>query len=228
VMAQPAVITQPVSFAPAAPSVPSVQPAPQPARAPSSPIVTPARPLHEQQANELNREPTGDQDRRLAVAFEASQDLYFLATPVDGLEFAVKLLSDLVPCEAVSGCVYDINTDEFRFVALTGPGGTERRAEAVPSTEGLLAAAVRSGKDTFVASDVENDPRYDPAVDGRVGLTVDTLAYLPLIKGDNQLGILQLINRKNRTGFSDADMAVAGYLASQVADFLQSRRGGRR
>ncbi|MFT3922565.1 MAG: GAF domain-containing protein [Myxococcales bacterium] len=172
--------------------------------------------------------PPAIKNRRLAIAFEASQDLYFLGTPVEGLEFAVKLLSDLVPCDAVSACIYDINTDEFRFVALTGPGGSERRAEAVPSTEGLLAAAVRAGKDTFVASNVENDPRYDPAVDGRVGLTVDTIAYLLLQKGDNLLGILQLINRRNRTGFTDADMAVAGYLSSQVAEFLQARRGGRR
>ena len=116
------------------------QVAPRHARAPAplTPIVTPRR------LRRVRSEPTGDQDRRLAIAFEASQDLYFMATPVEGLEFAVKLLADLVPCEAASGCIYDINTDEFRFVALTGPGATERRAEAVPSTEGLLAAAVRS------------------------------------------------------------------------------------
>ncbi len=200
---------------------------PPPATARASALVTPAQGLAN--INEFGAEPTGDQDRRLAVAFEASQDLYFLATPVEGLEFAVKLLSDLVPSEAASACIYDINTDEFRFVALSGPGATERRAEAVPSSEGLLAAAVRSGKDTFIATDVENDPRYDPAVDGRVGLSVETLAYLPLQKGDNLLGLLQLINRKGRPNFSEADMAVAGYLASQLAEFLQSKRaGGRR
>ena len=189
-------------------------------------MLTPARGLSE--TNEFGTEPTGDQDRRLAIAFEACQDLYFMATPVEGLEFAVKLLGDSVPCEAASGCVYDINTDEFRFVAVTGPGATERRAEAVPSSEGLLAAAVRAGRDSFVVSNVESDSRYDPAVDGRVGLMVDTLAYLPLQKRENLLGILQLINRKSRAGFSDADMAIAGYLASQVADFLQSRRTGNR
>jgi hypothetical protein len=171
-----------------------------------------------------SREPTGDQDRRLAVAFETAQDLYFLATPVDGLEFAVKLLGELVPCEAVGGAIYDINADVFRFVAVSGPGAAELRAEAVPSSAGLLAAAVRSGRESLVVNELEGDARFDAAADGRVGLEARSLAYLPLQKKDHLLGMLQLINRHGDRGFSEADIAVASYVAGQLADFLQARR----
>jgi GAF domain-containing protein len=185
-----------------------------------------ARSAVREQIKELERDPTGDQDRRLAIAFEACQDLYFVGTPLEALELAVKLLGDLVPCEAVSGCLYDINTDEFRFVALSGAGALERRAEAVPSSAGLLSAAVRSGRESFVVNAVEGDARYDAAIDGRIGLAVTNLAYLPLQKSDHLLGILQLLNRQGRQGFGEADMAVAGYVAAQVAEFLSTRRGG--
>jgi hypothetical protein len=217
--AAPVAFSPPVAFAP--PRQERNSPVPQ--GAPQSPLVTPMQPLPAA-PSEADREPTGDQDRRLAVAFEASQDLYFLGTPLEALEFAVKLLGDLIPSEAASGCLYDINTDEFRFVALTGPGAVERRAEAVPSTAGLLSAAVRSQRESFVIADAESDPRYDPGVDGRIGLTASNLAYLPLQRKDQLLGMLQLINRQSRQGFSEADMAVAAYIAAQVGEFLAARR----
>jgi hypothetical protein len=61
-------------------------------------------------------------------------------------------------------------------------------------------------------------------------LSGKSLAYFPLQKSDHLLGMLQLINRANDKGFTDADVAVASYIASQVAEFLQARRAaaGRR
>lgn len=171
------------------------------------------------------RDPTGDQDKRLAIAFEATQDLYFLATPADGLDFAVKLLQELVPCEAASGCLYDINTDEFRFVAVTGPGAVERRAVAIKSSSGLFAAAMRSGRDTLIVPDVMNEGRFEQESDGRGDLAVHNMAFLVLQKGNHLLGMLQLINRQSPRGFSESDMAVASYVADQVTEFLREKRG---
>ncbi len=235
----PSVLPQPLSAPPQAPSVlpqPDLSWLPAPS-ASSSPIpvaavVTAAQipphtntaPPAPQPVEEPTRDPTGDQDRRLAIAFEACQEVYFLNTPLQALDFAVKLLGDLVPAEAASGCIYDINTDEFRFVSVTGPGASERRAEAIPSSAGLLSAAVRSGRDSLVSNDILDDARYDAAVDGRVGIDAASIAYLPLQRKDRLLGMLQLINRQSRTGFSEADMAIASYVASQIAEFLHARR----
>ena len=171
------------------------------------------------------RDQTGDQDKRLAIAFEASQDLYFLATPAEGLDFAVKLLHELVPCEAISGCLYDINTDEFRFVAVSGVGAEERRAAAVRSTVGLFSVAVRSGLDSLVVRDVAEEPRYDPVTDGRTGIVARDMAFFALHKGDHLLGMLQLINRRDARGFTEGDLAVASYVAHQATEFLRSKRG---
>lgn len=171
------------------------------------------------------RESTGEQDLRLTVAFEAVQDLYFLATPADGLDFAVKLLAELVPSEAISGCIYDINTDEFRFVALTGEGASNRRAAAVRSTQGLFGAAAHSGLDNLIIPDVMNDPRFDPEVDGRQDMAIRNMAFFVLHKADQLFGMLQLINRDSGKVFSDADVAVASYVANQMTTFLREKRG---
>jgi GAF domain-containing protein len=171
------------------------------------------------------RDATGEQDLRLAVAFEAAQDLYFLKTPADGLDFAVKLLGELIPSEAVSGCIYDINTDEFRFVAVAGTGATERRAAAVRGNVGLFAAAARSGVDTLIVPDLANEPRYDPDIDGRTDLLASNMAFFVLHRAGQLFGMLQIINREGPKGFREGDIAVGSYVANQVTAFLREKRG---
>ncbi|HEX5658714.1 MAG TPA: GAF domain-containing protein [Polyangiales bacterium] len=167
---------------------------------------------------------TGEVDGRLAQAFEALPDLYFLPTPVAGLEFATQLLSRLVPCEAMSVCLYDINTDEFRFVAVGGPGANERRASAVPSQAGLFGAAKWSVEDALLINDVASDARYQPAIDGRSELEILNLAYVPLRHGSQLLGMMQLINRGGDRGFTKSDVAVLHYVSNQLGEFLATRR----
>ncbi len=202
----------------AASAIETPKPVAQPAPAPSAAMATPAP--HEPFRP---REATGEQDRRLAHAFEAAQDLYFLGSAADGLDFGVKLLSELIACEAVAGCLYDINTNELRFVALTGPGAEERKAQGVSASTGILGAAAQSTEDVLSVPDVALDSRYDAAVDGRSGLEVRNMAVFPMRTGDTLLGVMQLINRERRA-FTDGDLAVAAYVAKQVGEFLQSKR----
>ncbi len=219
-----------VTAAPPAPPARAVPQAPapaRPARAPSDALFTPLQAHAGRDSWPPSggaREATGDHDRRLAVAFEAVQDLYFLGSAAEAMDFGVKLLSELVPCQAVTGCIYDINTNELRFVALTGPGADERRAGAITASAGLLGVGAFSTKESLLVTDVPNDPRFDPDADGRVGVSPRTMLLLPLHKAENVLGVVQLINRIQGAGFNAADAAVGVYVAGQLADFLQSKR----
>ncbi|HEY6878983.1 MAG TPA: GAF domain-containing protein [Polyangiales bacterium] len=211
-------------------SAPAMEP-PQPAVVHTPPPSAPARRAEappsfstaHRTARELHDD-TGEVDGRLATAFEALPDLYFLPTPVAGLEFAIQLISRLVPCEAISACLYDINTDEFRFVAVVGPGASERRASAIPSQVGLFGAAKRSLADALVIPKVSEDRRYEPAVDGRSDLEMLDLAYVPLRRNGQLLGMMQLINSAGDRGFTPADVAVLHYLTNQLSEFVATRR----
>ena len=167
----------------------------------------------------------GDLDARLASAFEAMHDLHFADTPRAALELSVGLLERLVPCEALSGCLYDLDTDELRFVSLTGVGAPERQASAVPASEGLIGAALSMGDEVVVVQQAARNARFDAAIDGRLGLEVDDLAYVPLRQHGQVFGMLQLINRSAAGGFSEADVAVLSYVAGQLSRFFAQRRG---
>ncbi|MET0287127.1 MAG: GAF domain-containing protein [Polyangiales bacterium] len=243
-VAVPPAVTAPVAPAPVAPT-PEVAPPPveTPPTAPAFPWMNaplpPSQPTPSagpvelppafQSASQTGghktpRDDTGEVDNRLAQAFEALPDLYFLPTPVAGLEFATQLIARIVPCEAISVCLYDINTDEFRFVAVGGPGANERRASAVPSQAGLFGAAKWTLEDAMIIPNVAEDARYQPAVDGRGELEMLNLAYVPLRHGTQLLGMVQLINRGGDRGFTKSDVAVLNYVANQLGEFLASRR----
>jgi GAF domain-containing protein len=159
---------------------------------------------------------------RLATAFEAITDLYMLTTPLSGLQFTVELLGRLVPCEAISGCLYDVETDEFRFVALSGAGAVERKASAVRASAGLFGAAQR--REALLVSDVAEEPRYNAAIDGRPLLHVRNVAYVRVRHQGQLLGMLQLINAAAPTGFAQSDVPVLTYIAAQLGEFLANCR----
>lgn len=167
------------------------------------------------------QEPTDD---RLHDVFEALHELSHLATPADGLDFALKLLERMVPSQAISACLYDINTDEFRFVALSGTGADAMQGHAAPRTAGLLGIAVRAEDHASVFSNARDRPEFDPGVDGRPGLEPHHIVYRPLVHEGHLMGMLQLVNRAGRDGFSPQDVELVEYLARRLAAFLQESR----
>jgi hypothetical protein len=216
----PSASVSPPVNAPAGPSsaqqpAPSVPPSPAGApaaapdlAAPRARVATPAPAAH---------------DDRLAHAFEACQDLFFLQSSAEGLEFVVRLLGDTVPCEASAAALYDINTDEWRFVAVEGPGAEARKGEAVPARVGLSGLAGQSEQPLLVDA-VESDARFDPGVDGRVDLQVRNLLLQGVFHEGRLLGLLQLVNRRGQPQFARADANVVTYVARQLGQFLHQQR----
>lgn len=218
-----AVIARPFSAMRAPAPAPTPQPAPvvpQPAAAlPQSPAVKPRGPENEL-GSRRRRTATDEHDARLAKAFEACQDLFFLGSAAEALDFTTRLLMELVPSEAVSGCLYDINTDEFRFVSVHGPGADVRQGEAVPADVGIMGVAAHAHAGPVRVADARRDPRYDPGVDGRVGVEILDICYLPLEHQGRLLGIVQTINRQPAPGFTDKDIDLFTYVGKQASEFL--------
>lgn len=231
---QPPVAAEP-SAPPSEPPLPiapvSIEPRPvepvrvAPASQPPMQIAEPRIEVKPEPKYRQKRTTTDEHDARLAHAFEAGQDLLFLTTPVEGLDFVVKLLGELVPCEAVSACLYDIDTDEFRFVSMSGPGSDERRGEAVPRAMGIMGAVAEMHDSAALRlTQPVSDPRFDPGVDGRVGLEPRDVLYQPVTHHGLLLGVLQLLNRASGRGFSESDADLVAYVARQAGEFLHQAR----
>ena len=134
------------------------------------------------------------------------------------------MLEDLVPARAFSACLYDINSDELRFVALSGPGSDERKGVGVPRLAGLLGAAAVAQGQALLVDDVDEDPRFDPGVDGRVGLEPRTMAAVAVTHEGRLLGVLQAIDRRTAPRFDPTDANVMAYVAEKLGEFLHVAR----
>lgn len=165
----------------------------------------------------------GDHDDRLALVFEELHELPHLRTAAEGLDFVIRLLAQTVPTAAASACLYDINTDELRFVAATGPGADALRGTAISRSLGLLGHACHIEGRPLVVSDVRAHPNYNAASDAREGLEVSDMLLRAVVREGHLLGLLQLVNRQTGA-FSSNDVAVVNYVAEQLAEFLHSVR----
>lgn len=162
--------------------------------------------------------PTED---RLGAAFEACHDLLFLQNRAEALEFAVRLLEELVPSEALGAFLLDVNTDELRAVAARGTGASERRGRAYSSSTGLLGAAGSlAERAVLVLADAPADPRYDEQVDGVPGMDVRALLYRPLIHGGRLFGVLQLAKGITGGVFRESDCEIVDYVGQQLSAFV--------
>lgn len=189
------------------------------------------RPLERMKPRDPSRPPpparkrvsTDEQDARLADAFEACQDLLFVATPFEAVEFVIKLLEQLIPAEAATGTLYDIDDDVFRTVVATGVASEGLKGRSHSSTKGLYGAASRLVGAALRIDDVAADGRLD-ASEGRSGLDARSALYIPLNHNNRLLGMIQLINRNNRDAFTPSDGDLAVYIGGQLAQFLFKAR----
>lgn len=193
---------------------PSLYAPPAPSRPPpaaAAPAPAPAGALHPRQD-------------RLAEAFEALQDLFFLPTPFEGVEFVLRLLSELVPSEASAIVLYDINTHELRFAGAVGAGAEERKGDAVPGDAGLFGAALHHPERCLIVPDVAHEARFDPGVDGRVGLEATNVAVMPVGAHGRLLGAIQLVNRIGELEFSASDANLLVYVGQRLGEFLHQHK----
>ncbi len=170
--------------------------------------------------------PAQSQDDRLADAFEVCQDLPMSARPADALELVRDLLSRTIPCDAVSTALYDIDRDELRFVAVDGLGADERRGTAVPSTTGLVGAAVTAKGGALLIEEAGADPRFIAESDSRKGMQVRSALVFAVTHEGRLLGLIQLLNRLGQAQFSRADAHVVTYVGKQLGEYLHSVRVG--
>jgi GAF domain-containing protein len=150
--------------------------------------------------------------------------LFFLPTPAEGADFVLRLLGELVPCEASAVALYDINTDELRFVAAHGVGAEERKGDAVPAQAGILGATIRLHEVCTTVDDLGTDARFDPGVDGRVGLEATNTAVVGVWANGRLLGAFQLLNRIGDLEFGAADANLLVYVSNRFGAFLHQHK----
>ena len=136
----------------------------------------------------------------------------------------VGVIEQAIPCEAIAACLYDINTDELRFVSVTGFGASSVQGTAIPRAAGLIGRSIQDPARCGNFDDVMVEPAYNQATDSRPGLDARNMLVRALSREGQLHGVLHLVNRVGLPTFTSDDENLLNYVADRLAEFLQAAR----
>lgn len=135
------------------------------------------------------------------------------------LESAVEILN----CEAGSLLIPDERTGDMVFKAAYGPVSTFFTGKRLPRGTGLVGKAFDS-RQPVVASDVRQTKEWYAQADEQTGFITRELLVVPMLVKDRAIGVIEVINRKDKLPFSPDDIELLSAFASQAAIAMENAR----
>lgn len=141
------------------------------------------------------------------------------ATPEDAAIRALELLQDLMPSEASSVARGSPADFHLTIVAATGPVAHEIKGRIVPFGEGYVGLCF-DARVAIQVNDVGDDTRHHVHLDEKTGFVTRGAMCVPVLRGDEIFGVIQVLNPENP--FITEDIEVAAQVASVLAERLSS------
>ena len=129
--------------------------------------------------------------------------------------------------KASSIFLLDEETDELVFEAVAGEGSESLVGRRFPSSTGI-AGFVLVSRQPLVIEDVLEDPRFSRETAESTGFLPKGLMAVPLLYEERALGVLEVLDRPQRSQFSLVEMDLLGLFANQAAIALDLLRRARR
>jgi GAF domain-containing protein len=142
------------------------------------------------------------------------------------LQSVVEVARSIFGAQASSIFLLDEEADELVFEAVAGHGAETLLGKRFPSSTGI-AGWVLVTRQPLVIEDVAEDPRFAKGVAEETGYVPKGLMAVPLLNDERVLGVLEVLDRPQRSQFSLVEMDLLGLFANQAAialDLLQRAR----
>ena len=139
-----------------------------------------------------------------------NNDLHSLLSQI--LDSATKLCRG----EASSLMLVNKETQELYFEAATGAKGTEAAQYTVKLNEGI-AGWVATHNKSLIVNDVENDKRHSKKIPDKIGYSSKTMIAAPMRIKDDCIGVIEMLNKKGNTNFTQEDLEWLEIFANQAA-----------
>ncbi len=158
----------------------------------------------------------------VAVGVVGSEDTFR-----DLLQSVVEVARAIFNAKASSIFLLDEERDELVFEAIAGHGAETLVGQRFPSSTGI-AGWVLVTRQPLVIEDVTEDPRFAKDVAETTGYVPKGLMAVPLLHEERALGVLEVLDRPQRSQFSLVEMDLLGLFANQAAIALDLLRRARR
>ncbi|MBR9986905.1 MAG: sigma 54-interacting transcriptional regulator [Desulfosarcina sp.] len=139
------------------------------------------------------------------------------------LQLIIESATGVVRAEAASLLLLDPTTNTLYFKVTTGAKGEEVKEFRVKIGQGIAGHVAETGQPLLIA-DAQQDNRWMREIGDSIEYETRSIACVPLKINSGTIGVVQVINKKDHTQFTHADMAVLEEFSSLAALAIGSAR----
>jgi len=133
---------------------------------------------------------------------------------------------DILGAEASTIWLMNETNTELWTPAATGLGGKILRRN-LASDKGLTIECARC-QELINVVDCYKDERFDSALDKKHGMKTQSMLCVPITAGEQVLGVVQFLNRKDKNGaivpFGESEIKLGRMLAHHIAIFINQSK----
>ena len=130
---------------------------------------------------------------------------------------------EMLDCEAGSLIMVDQPTGELVFRVVEGNAAGQLAGVRMPPGSGLAGRVVRT-REPLIIDDVTQNPEWFSQNDHQTGFITRTVLVVPLLVKENVTGVVEVINPRNGSLFTDDDRDLLVAFAAQAAIALENAR----
>jgi GAF domain-containing protein len=139
----------------------------------------------------------------------------------------VEVARRIFAAQAASILIYDVDAHELVFEAAAGDGQESLVGRRLSAGSGIMGW-VLSSQEPMIIDDVTRDPRFDRGAAERLGYVPKHMMSVPLLHDEEPLGVLNVLDRRERSFSSVEEMDLLGSFASQASIAISIVRAGKR
>ena len=139
------------------------------------------------------------------------------------LQLIIESATGVVRAEAASLLLLDPTTQTLYFKVTTGAKGEAVKEFRIKIGQGIAGHVAETGQPLLIA-DAQQDNRWMREISDSIDYETRSMACVPLKINSSIIGVVQVINKKDNTQFTHADMAVLEEFSSLAALAIGSAR----
>lgn len=135
----------------------------------------------------------------------------------------LDVAKELANAEGSSLLLTEKKSGDLIFNIVIGEKGNIIRGEKVPKGKGIAGHVAATGE-PMIVNNTEESPYFFHDIDHKSNFTTNNILCLPMIVIEEMVGVLEIVNAKDKDGFDEEDLERSRYLADQAAIAINNRQ----
>lgn len=133
------------------------------------------------------------------------------------LRLVTEKAVEILQTEAGSIFLMDESDQSLSFEIALGPTGMKLVGAKIPLTVNSIAGSIALSQTPMIVNNVHTDPHWNTSFDDATEFRTRDILGVPMIAFDRVVGVIEVINKKNRRIFTGRDQATLSIFAGQAA-----------